>query len=35
MYEILVRRKIESGLADLREGRKQTHDDIRREFGAA
>lgn len=35
MYEILVRRKIESGLADMREGRKHTHDDIRREFGAA
>lgn len=35
MYEILVRKKIEAGLADLRDGRKHEHADIRREFGMA
>jgi hypothetical protein len=35
MYEILVRQKIEVGLADLREGRKHDHASIRSEFGAA
>lgn len=35
MYEILVRQKIEAGLADLRNGRKHDHAFIRREFGAA
>lgn len=35
MYEILVRQKIESGLADLRDGRKHDHASIRREFGMA
>jgi len=35
MYEILVRQKIEAGLADLREGRKHDHASIRSEFGVA
>lgn len=35
MYEILVRQKIESGLADLREGRKHDHASVRSEFGVA
>ena len=35
MYEILVRQKIESGLADLKSGRKHTHASIRKEFGLA
>jgi hypothetical protein len=35
MYEILVRQKIEAGLADLREGRKHEHASIRSEFGVA
>jgi hypothetical protein len=35
MYEILVRQKIESGLADLGDGRKHDHASIRREFGMA
>lgn len=35
MYEILVRQKIEAGLADLRDGRKHDHASIRREFGMA
>lgn len=35
MYEILVRQKIEAGMADLREGRKHDHASIRREFGMA
>jgi hypothetical protein len=35
MYEILVRQKIETGLADLREGRKHDHASIRSEFGLA
>jgi hypothetical protein len=35
MYEILVRQKIESGQADLREGRKHDHEAIRNEFGVA
>jgi len=35
MYEILVRQKIEAGLADLRDGRKHDHGSIRREFGMA
>lgn len=35
MYEILVRQKIEAGLADIKNGRKHDHADVRREFGAA
>jgi hypothetical protein len=35
MYEILVRQKIEAGLADLREGRKHDHASILKEFGLA
>ena len=35
MYEILVRQKIESGQADLRDGRKHDHASIRSEFGLA
>ena len=35
MYEILVRQKIDVGLADLRHGRKHTHASIRKEFGLA
>ncbi|MEY3897826.1 MAG: hypothetical protein RLZZ214_3347 [Verrucomicrobiota bacterium] len=35
MYEILVRQKIESGLADLRYGRKHDHASVRSEFGVA
>lgn len=34
MYEILVRQKIEAGLADLRDGREHDHGSIRSEFGA-
>jgi hypothetical protein len=33
MYQILVRQKIEAGLADLNEGRSHDHAAIRREFG--
>ena len=35
MYEILVRQKIEVGLANLHCGRKHTHASIRKEFGPA
>jgi hypothetical protein len=35
MYEILVRQKIEAGLAALRDGRKHDHASIRSEFGVA
>ncbi len=35
MYEILVRQKIEAGLADIEAGRKHTHASIRTEFGVA
>lgn len=35
VYEIIVRQKIESGLSDLREGRKHDHASIRSEFGLA
>lgn len=35
MYEIIVRQKIESGLADLRDGRKHGHASVRSEFGVA
>lgn len=35
MYEILVRQKIEAGLADLRDGRKHDHVTIRKAFGIA
>ncbi|MFM2199314.1 MAG: hypothetical protein RLZZ505_2746 [Verrucomicrobiota bacterium] len=35
VYEIIVRQKIESGLSDLREGRKHDHASIRSEFGQA
>jgi Tfp pilus assembly protein PilO len=35
MHEILVRQKIESGLADLRDGRNHDHASIRSEFGVA
>lgn len=35
MYEILVRQKIETGLADLRDGRKHDHATIRKEFDLA
>ncbi len=35
MYEILVRQKIEAGLADLRDGRTHSHAFIREEFGTA
>lgn len=35
MYEILVRQKIDAGLADLQEGRKHDHASICEEFGLA
>ena len=35
MYEILVRQKIETGLADLDAGRKHFHMDVRKEFKLA
>ena len=35
MYEILVRQKIEAGLADLHAGRKHDNAAIRSEFGVA
>jgi hypothetical protein len=35
MYEILVRQKIEAGLADLHTGRKHDHASVRKEFGLA
>jgi len=35
MDEILVRQKIEAGLADLRDGRKHDHASIRSGFGVA
>ena len=35
MYEILVRQKIESGLADIEKGHTHTHASIRKEFGLA
>ena len=35
MYEILVRQKIEAGLADLHDGRTHDHASIRKEFGLA
>ena len=35
MYEILIRQKIEAGLADLRDGRTHDHASIRSEFGVA
>jgi hypothetical protein len=35
MYEILVRQKIEAGLADLHGGRTHDHASIRKEFGLA
>jgi hypothetical protein len=35
MYEIVVLRKVEAGLSDLRDGRKHDHASIRREFGMA
>ena len=35
MYEILVRKKIDAGLADLVEGRTHDHPAVRRDFGLA
>lgn len=35
LEEILVRRRIEAGLNDLREGRKHDHASVRSEFGSA
>jgi len=35
MYEILVRKKIDAGLADLVEGRTHDHSAVRRDFGLA
>lgn len=35
MDEIIVMRKIQSGLEDLREGRTHSHAEIRKEFGLA
>jgi hypothetical protein len=35
MYEILVRQKIDAGLADLRDGRVHDHAAIRTEFGVS
>lgn len=35
MYEILVQKKIDIGLADLAAGRSHDHSAIRREFGLA
>jgi hypothetical protein len=35
MYEILVRQKIEAGLADFEAGRTHDHASIRKEFGLA
>jgi predicted transcriptional regulator len=33
MYRVYVRQKIEAGLADLKAGRKHSHEDIKRQFG--
>jgi len=33
MYHVYVRQKIEAGLADLKSGRKHSHEDIKRQFG--
>lgn len=33
MYQILVRQKIEAGLADIRAGRVHTHAAIKKQFG--
>ena len=33
MYRVYVRQKIEAGLADLKVGRKHSHEDIKRQFG--
>jgi len=35
MYEILVRKKIDAGLDDLRLGRKHSHASVRNQFGFA
>ncbi|MCW1924318.1 hypothetical protein OKA05_17260 [Luteolibacter arcticus] len=35
MYEILVRQKIEAGLANIRDGRQHSHQTVREEFGLA
>ena len=35
MYEILVRQKIDNGMADIEAGRTHTHASIRKEFGLA
>lgn len=35
MYEILVRQKIDAGLADIANGRMHSHASIRKEFGLA
>ena len=33
MHQIYVRQKIDTGMADLKAGRKHTHANIRKEFG--
>lgn len=33
MYQILVRQKIDGGIADILEGRTHTHASVRKEFG--
>ena len=33
MYEIYVRREIESGLRDLDEGRSKPHEEVKKMFG--
>lgn len=35
MYEILVRQKIDNGIADIKAGRTHPHASIREEFGLA
>jgi len=35
MYEILVRQKIDSGIADIAAGRTHSHDSVRNDFGMA
>jgi predicted transcriptional regulator len=33
MYEVYVRQKIDSGLADIAAGRMKTHEEVRLKFG--
>ncbi len=33
MYQIVVRQKIERGLADIKAGRSHAHEDVLKQFG--